>query len=58
MAASEHSRLEAALPAAVRDDAAALASRTFRVNSFLASRVRITPAGMFERLALMRQIFS
>ena len=43
---------------AVRDGAAALASRTFRVNSFLARPLRIAPAGTFERLALMNQIYS
>ena len=41
----------------MRDGAAALASRTFRVNSFLARPLRIAPAGTFEGLALMIQIF-
>ena len=41
----------------MRDGAAALASRTFRVNSFLARPLRIAPAGTFEGLALKFQIF-
>ena len=35
----------------MRDGAAALASRAFRVNSFLARPLRIAPAGTFEGLA-------
>ena len=42
----------------MRDGAAALASRTFRVNSFFARPLRIAPAGTFERLALMFRIIS
>jgi hypothetical protein len=42
----------------VRDGAAALASRTFRVNSFFARPLRIAPAGTFEGLALKFRIIS
>ena len=45
-------------PHFLRDKRGKLASRAFRLNSFLARLLRIAPAGTFERLALMRQIFS